>query len=541
MNIETKPSKGFFAGAALVLLGAAILLFWELGSANFWVDEFLTRERAQAGLGDVLDVVAEHGSTQAPLFYVTMQLAPGYDETLLRLPVVLTALVGIGLLMALTRALYQDERLAVWGGVMLAVSPYFIFQSRQARAYPFFFLVALLASYFFLRLYQKDRRRWVWGAFVLAMAATYLTHYFSILLTMAQGAFLALVLGEALLKKDRQTFKETFAFSLQVAAAHAVAVLGLVAWVLKVLLREGRDVASVEWITTPDLGDLGITFLNLAQGYNGVFVWFWLPAIVLGAGGLTAGVIAAFARRHENPTDMYWVCLLLVPVGGVFVGSLIIDSFFVDRYFIFVVPAAVLLLLRGWMFLGAQLGPQKLLWQVAPAIIAVCAAIATLNFLATGDYRMYEWQAAGDYVEDHVAPRDGLMVIHRSYIKDVRFYAPSLDLPVVDVPEVAREEKRNLDIDALIAAAAPPDSPIMRLWVVYRNPSVDTHRITLMPDFDPFEPTYTVREGDALLNWLNANRAFLVREYEANGVHVLLFDLTARAGQSPENTAVFGG
>ena len=48
--------------------------------------------------------------------------------------------------------LYQDREMALWAGALMAVNPFHVWLSRTARPYTMIFLLALLASYFFLML-----------------------------------------------------------------------------------------------------------------------------------------------------------------------------------------------------------------------------------------------------------------------------------------------------------------------------------------------------------------------------------------------------
>jgi len=57
------------------------------------------------------------------------------------------------------------------------------------------------------------------------------------------------------------------------------------------------------------------------------------------------------------------------------------------------------------------------------------------------------------------------------------------------------------------------------VWVIYRNPIEDVHRVGAMPDFDPFDPTLS-----PMGEWLSERRSQVVAQRKFNGVRILLLD-----------------
>jgi hypothetical protein len=58
-----------------------------------------------------------------------------------------------------------------------------------------------------------------------------------------------------------------------------------------------------------------------------------------------------------------------------------------------------------------------------------------------------------------------------------------------------------------------------RLWVIYRSPDNDVHRMGEMPGFDPFDPTLS-----DMGRWLSERRNQVIEQRVYNGIHVLLLD-----------------
>jgi uncharacterized membrane protein len=56
----------------------------------------------------------------------------------------LLGLVGIALMMEVVRSLYHDDSMALLVGAWVAVSPYMVYYSRDARPYAMLFVLSLL-------------------------------------------------------------------------------------------------------------------------------------------------------------------------------------------------------------------------------------------------------------------------------------------------------------------------------------------------------------------------------------------------------------
>lgn len=174
-----QSARSWVFGVAVVILLVGIgprLLY--LQKTSLWEDELLSITRGEAPLDEFFSAVSWSG-TQMPLYYLYLHLFP-YNlnqELLLRFTSFLMSLIGIALMMRLTRALYHHNQIALFAGLLLAVNPYHIWLTRQGRAYGLLFVCALLASYFFLRIVREKRSWRLWTLFTTSTSVTYLTHF----------------------------------------------------------------------------------------------------------------------------------------------------------------------------------------------------------------------------------------------------------------------------------------------------------------------------------------------------------------------------
>ena len=141
-----------------------------LGAPSLWVDESFTARAVDLRFGQLLD------HQYHVLYYVLLKpwvAIAGSSEAALRFPSVLGTMLSCALLVLLAHKLF-DRRVALVGGLFLALSPFLVKWSQQARGYTLIVAVALLASLLLVRALERESRSaWaIYGARVrLAVAA----------------------------------------------------------------------------------------------------------------------------------------------------------------------------------------------------------------------------------------------------------------------------------------------------------------------------------------------------------------------------------
>lgn len=484
---------------ALILLGAAVLRLWELGRASLWIDENFTAFFAHAPADKFFEFLLIDG-VHVPFYFMVMRLFPADPDFLLRLPSALMGVVSVALLMGIVQQFYGNSRWALWAGALLAFNPFHIWYSRAARPYALFFLVVLLASYYFLRLVKGHRTPAYWVAFTLASMAAYMTHYFALALPLAQYIVLAFVL------RGQATFFRWWLI------CQVIAGIPLLVWIGALSQQEVISF-GIAWIPDLKITDPFVTLSNLLVGYDGADLLYFLPALLIGTALLIIGIIFAWRQRKTDLPAFYafWVVVAaLVPVT-------IISTFrpvYHDRYFIVMLPALILLVLAG----GRQLARSE--WMtVALVVLLVTGSTSVAIRLSNREEEREGWRAASQKIEHEFAAGDTLMVINGGVlIPFERYTDESFDPPTV---EIEFEEPPLLQNGG-------------RVWVLYRNPGESLHRQFAMPAFDPFDR----ENGDdsPLAHWVRAHEAALIDEREYPGVTVLLFGV-----DTPPKIGRFGG
>jgi len=142
------PVHGQGVGAGFLVLMMALasaLRFYALNDPSLWVDEIATWRELRPGAGlvfytQVLD------SIQGPLYMAVLwPLVRIFDaETVMRIPAAVAGVLTVGLFGA-AAGRWLDRRSARIGTLLLALSPFHVWYSQEARGYAFllFFVVAM--------------------------------------------------------------------------------------------------------------------------------------------------------------------------------------------------------------------------------------------------------------------------------------------------------------------------------------------------------------------------------------------------------------
>jgi uncharacterized membrane protein len=174
----------------LLIVVAAVIRFATIASQSFWTDEALTAYEVQLPFGAMINTVA-HVETTPPLYFLLIWgwgKVLGTSEVALRS---ISALAGV----ALVPIAYLSARELVsrWAGVIaaafVAVNPFLIWYSQEARAYMLVCALAGASLLWFARARNNpSRRNLVWWAIFSALAL--MTHFFAGFVVFPEAAWL---------------------------------------------------------------------------------------------------------------------------------------------------------------------------------------------------------------------------------------------------------------------------------------------------------------------------------------------------------------
>ena len=157
----------------ILLLGAG-LRAWGVQEQSLSSDELLELGIAKSQIGEII----HKGDGFPPLYHLLLHgwLKLFANDLAMRW---LSVLFGCAAILTMWKlAPWLDNiKSRLWATLLLAISPFHIWYSQEARAYSLYFLLALLAIGFLARARRTDR--WQdWTAYVFAAAAGIFTHYY---------------------------------------------------------------------------------------------------------------------------------------------------------------------------------------------------------------------------------------------------------------------------------------------------------------------------------------------------------------------------
>ncbi|MEO6061672.1 MAG: glycosyltransferase family 39 protein, partial [Thermoflexales bacterium] len=381
---------------AAILLLAAGLRFYRIDAQSLWYDEGNSARIAERSIQLILEGAA--GDIHPPLYYLALSLWRGLfgaSETALRS---LSAACGIGIVglaWLLGRRLFS-RRIGLAAAALVAISPFAIYYSQEARMYAMLALWAALSSVWIATLATRGsagaptRARRLAGpvVYALATAAGLYTHYAYPFVMIAQAVALGLA---GLTDREAQIRQPRALLAWALANLAAITLFG--PW-LPIALRQIQG-----WTVAPQAYALGPAILDalrwVAAGRTLPTADAALPLVALGAlSALGLAAAPAEARRRA----LLPLALALVPFALLFVFKLYRESYL--KFLLVCVLPLALLAARGLPTLAARIGIRSdvLRWTrpaaLAGAVILASATLAgSLNNLynnpayARDDYR----------------------------------------------------------------------------------------------------------------------------------------------------------
>ena len=343
------------AAAAAVSLGLGL---YQLGQPSLWIDEAAT---SQVTSRSYLALMHEHHW----IYYTVMKLwvgLVGSSEVALRLPSVLAAAGACALLVPFGNRLLGRPVGSI-AGLLLAVNPFVVQWSQQARSYSIVVLATIVTTWLFVRMRADESRR-AWLTYTVCLGA------FLLLQPLSAG-----LLAVAHLLAAR-------GFRTRVAMAGAVVVLVGSPFLVGVGdsdVRAGTIARHVD----PTIGSVSHALVELSGA--------------LGVGLLLALASLAWVRGERLLLAAWAFAPLAISVAVTPVGTV-----FIDRYVIVSTPAFALLVAA----LVARLRRRGLAVAVAALAAGTVAGLALWYGMdGSQNWRGEDWKSATRYAMKHGGAR----------------------------------------------------------------------------------------------------------------------------------------
>lgn len=383
----------YVALAAVFVIGSFLRLT-ALNRQSLWFDEADVVVRAQQPMAEVMRTFVAPGEN-GPIYNLMLALwirVAGISEIAVRLPSAVFGVLALPLVYLLARRI-AGSTVALIATALLAMSPYHIWYSQEAKMYTMVVFLALVSTYALIMALEKNHRWW-WVAYAAVTTLMFYTHVATILVFGAQFLYAVATW------KQWQDRRRPWAIAIAVLTLPYVPI-GL--WAMRVI-GGGAETWHPAVTLWNALEIFGIKFA-VDRYDDDIRIWASILYAVLAVAGI-AGL--AYWRRREK----WWLLvslLVVVPVIGLWLVSLQ-QSVFSDRYGIVALPFYLILVAAalGWML------RRQYAW-----LLAVLAMVLLVSFAwapirdvnRTHSAEKEDWRSAYAWVADRREPGDALVVM----------------------------------------------------------------------------------------------------------------------------------
>ncbi len=439
---------------------AALLRLIGLGAESLWFDEAYSVAFASADLS-LLNFLRPGGFafTDKNVYHILLHfwLDLGRTEFMIRLLSVICGVATVLVVMGVARRLF-GRRPAAWAAGLLAVSPFHIWYSREARMYVLAGLFAWLAVLAVVEVIRSRRTPALWAMYALCAALGLYTHTFAILVVAAVNVWAILVF---ILEPQRRK-----AIGAYLAANAALLVLA-VPWFVGITAQQSAGWWT--WIAqkygAPGLKQLFLLPVDFALGtIRPPWVWvFYLAAGCFGL-GLILGLVPPLRRRGESwwqGGGREWACavlLMVLPAVVAFVAAQF-KPMFVLRYMVPFAPAFAIVAGRGF----TQIRRTALRWTVMIPYLAGVAAVLLILYTVP---QKEDWRGAGAYLAQNAPAGSTIFLVDEDIrVPLVHYYQVDADLH-----PVWRGHTSEADLEPKVA---PVVAHVPDFWLVVSHTDND--------------------------------------------------------------------
>ncbi|RPH95561.1 hypothetical protein EHM69_03985 [candidate division KSB1 bacterium] len=395
----------------LILLLAALLRFYSLGTESLWLDETFTVRNVTMTYPELIRYFSNE--TQTILFHLIQKAwcdIVGLSEFAFRIPALIFGLLSVYGTFLLTRELFSRS-VALFSAFFMAINPFCIFYSQDARPYSLFLASAVFSCHFGILLLRRSDWK-IYAGYVLSTVIAFYTHPLAPLL------FGVHVTGCFLFRNMPGSRPLRPLVLLGLMALCMVIFIPQLLLMKNALVAKTAGVSGASWIQIPNLNEFTRTIRQFFMNPRLCSAVLWIMAAVL---------IVKFSEVRKNWKELLYlgaivVCMMIGP----WVASYVVTPLYVSRY---VIPAlAAFMICLGWV---VSVLPRTV--RVICLAVLVYFSAVTLHAYYTGADKD-PWRQTAAAVREVVQPGD-LVIAHPFYTGSALFhyFKPQEGLTTVSV------------------------------------------------------------------------------------------------------------
>lgn len=332
---------------AILLIGS-FLRIYRLNFKGLWLDEILTIIPAKSNtISGVLASTSVY-NISPPLDFIIVHffLQFGNNDFITRLPSALFGILSIVLIFIVAKSLFGTKE-GMISALLLSIAPMHIWYSQEARMYSLFVFLSLLSILFFYKAIVADEKK-MWYGFIISTTLNIYTHYFAFFMILTYFIFLCiLTLKSKFYATEKisssKAYKTTLLhFSYSILVIFLLFIPQLHTFLSHILISGG----SIAFGLPATSQFFGITFFKMGG-------WSILSLLIY-AGFFAYGSLQMLKIAYRNQIILL-ILWLATPLIVAFILTYIRGPMVTDRYFIFTLPAFIIIISKGIVCLSCSI------------------------------------------------------------------------------------------------------------------------------------------------------------------------------------------
>lgn len=470
------------ASLAIPIIPTALALaarLYGLSDKPLWLDEIITHGRANRPIWDL--IANAFSNKHFPTYFIIVRAfnSPIIDEWMLRLPSAILGAISVFLIVLIGTEL-RSARAGLVAGLLMALSPFEVQFSQEARPYALVSCLVLLALWGLVRIAREatipalssDRPRHRlggWAAYTIGTIGALNVQLVSVPWLLASNIAVAAIIQRSGPKQSR-LIRDWTVTQMIILLTWAPGLIAMLLWVHDDPLRDFR------WF--PGLSLQYIWYLISAVylfRISDITTFELLPTLVPGFGVAIAGLALLGAwhlKKDRVSVSIITLALISLPLSILLISMW--HVILIPRYFIWA---------TGPFFVLAGIGAAALPRQFFSLIVA---ALAVGGFANLAPYYRYEtkprWDLAAAYLAGKVQPGDvvvtnGAMAHYvlgkygARYHLDRDFLKIASDIR--DVTQIAQTERFWVVYGRTGQGTSPAEESYLQKWSVFGAPALE--------------------------------------------------------------------